>query len=263
MKKLSLFLLIPLFAMMLFSCQNECVKEEAENNDAMLYATLYVQKAAEYRALCKQAYQIGQLRLDQKVSAYTGDKKLAVVVDIDETVLDNSPHAARSIIENTDYPMYWDEWCYKAEALAIPGSVEFLNYAASKGVETFYISNRKDHLTEASMKNLQLRGFPFADEEHIMLRTDSRDKEIRRNKVRENYNILLYFGDNLGDFLSDFDDQDNKTRNDLVEKLAADFGDQYIVLPNPTYGSWMTAMTLGAPEGAKADSIYRTMLINF
>jgi len=249
--------------MMIFSCQNECTKEEAENNDAMLYATLYVQKAAEYRALCIQAYQIGQLRLDEKVSAYTGDKKLAIVVDIDETVLDNSPHAARSILENTDYPMYWDEWCNKAEALAIPGSVAFLNYAASQGVETFYISNRKAHLTDVSLKNLQLRGFPFADEEHIMLRTDSRDKEIRRNQVRENYDILLYFGDNLGDFLTAFDDQDTKSRNDLVDQLSTDFGDQFIVLPNPSYGAWMSAMTKGAPKTAKADSIYRTKLINF
>lgn len=263
MKKLSLLLLIPLLGIMMFSCQNECPKEEAENNDAMLLSTLYVQKAAEYQALCIQAYNLGQWKLDEKVANHTGDKKLAVVVDIDETVLDNSPHAARSIIENTDYPMYWDEWCHKAEALPIPGSVEFLNYAASKGVETFYISNRKAHLTESTMKNLIAKGFPFADTEHILLRTDSRDKEERRNMVRENYDILLFFGDNLGDFLSDFDDKDTQSRHALVDQFKSEIGDQFIVLPNPTYGAWMSAMSMGAPKGANVDSIYRTHLVNF
>jgi len=263
MKKINLLLCLPLLGIILFSCQNPSPKEEPKNNDAMLYSTLYVQNAAEYRALCIQAYQIGQMRLDEKINNYVGDKKFAVVVDIDETVLDNSPHAARSIIENTNYPKYWDEWCSKAEALAIPGSAEFLNYAAEKGVETFYISNRKAHLTEVTLKNLQLRGFPFADQDHIMLRTDSRDKEIRRNMVRNDYDILLYFGDNLGDFLTEFDDQSTVTRNDLVNKLSSQFGDDFIMLPNPTYGAWMSAMTHGTDATAKIDSVYRTKLKNF
>ena len=79
-------------------------------------------------------------------------KKMAIVVDIDETVLDNSPFEAKSIIENTDYPVYWDEWCQKEEARPIAGAVEFLNYAKSKGADVFYITNRKEHLKDVTIK---------------------------------------------------------------------------------------------------------------
>lgn len=263
MKKLFLVFLVPIIGMMMFSCQCETKTEEVNDNDALLYSTLFVQRAAEYKALCYQAYNTAHLSLDEKVEKYKGNKKLAVVVDIDETVLDNSPHAARSILENTSYPKYWDEWCNLSEAKAVPGSLEFLKYAESKGVETFYISNRKAHLTDVTLKNLQAQGFPFADETHIMLRTSTSDKEVRRDKVRETHDILILCGDNLGDFSSVYDNQDTKKRNQLTANQEDEFGSQYIVLPNPTYGAWLSAMTKGAPKGINMDSLYKTKLINF
>jgi 5'-nucleotidase (lipoprotein e(P4) family) len=238
-------------------------KEEVTNNDGLILATLYMQQSAEYQAICKQAYNIGKLKLDEQLKIYSGEKKLAVVVDIDETVLDNSPFSARSVLENTDYPKYWDEWCNKAEAKAIPGSVEFLNYAADNGVETFYISNRKVHLTEATLKNLQEKDFPFADSAHLLLRTNTSNKEPRRNKVRETHDILLLFGDNLGDFNPAFDDQPTQKRHALVQQMKNKFGEEYIVLPNPTYGAWMSAMQEGLPKNINVDSLYRAKLINF
>ena len=263
MKKLFLIFLVPVIGIMMFSCQCETKTEEVSDNDALLYSTLFVQRAAEYKTLCYQAYNTAHLSLDKKVEQYEGNKKLAVVVDIDETVLDNSPHAARSILENTSYPKYWDEWCNLAEAKAIPGSLEFLKYAESKGVETFYISNRKAHLTAVTLKNLQAHGFPFADEDHIMLRTSTSDKEVRRDKVRETHDIIIFCGDNLGDFSSEYDGQNTKTRNELAADQEEVFGSTYIVLPNPTYGAWLNAMTKGAHKGIKMDSLYKTRLINF
>ncbi|NPD47563.1 MULTISPECIES: 5'-nucleotidase, lipoprotein e(P4) family [unclassified Lentimicrobium] len=263
MKKLFLILLVPVLGMMIFSCQCETKTEDVKDNDALLYSTLFVQRAAEYKALCYQAYNSAHLSLDEKVENYEGSKKLAVVVDIDETVLDNSPHAARSILENTNYPKYWDEWCNLAEAKVIPGSLAFLKYAETKGVETFYISNRKAHLTAVTLKNLQAHGFPFADETHIMLRTSTSDKEERRNKVRETHDIIILCGDNLGDFSSEYDDKNTKTRNELAANQVDEFGATYIVLPNPTYGAWLGAMTKGAPIGINMDSLYKTKLINF
>ncbi len=263
MKKLFLVLLVPVMGMMMFSCKCETKTEEVKDNDAMLYSTLYVQRAAEYKALCYQAYNTAHLSLNEKIENYEGDKKLAVVVDIDETVLDNSPHAARSILENTSYPKYWDEWCNLAEAKAVPGSLEFLKYAESKGVETFYISNRKAHLTAVTLKNLQLRGFPFANEDHILLRTSTSDKEERRNKVKETHDILIFCGDNLGDFSSTYDGQSTKKRNLLAFEQMNEFGSTYIALPNPTYGAWLSAMTKEAPKGVDMDSLYKAKLINF
>lgn len=264
MKRIILFIAIPIFGILLSSCQQQTTAIEKEaNNDGLLMATLYVQRAAEYKALCFQAYNLAQFKLDEKVSKYSGDKKLAVIVDIDETVLDNSPFSAKSIIENTDYPKYWDEWCNLSKAESIPGSLEFLKYAESKGVETFYVSNRKFHLTPATLKNLQDNGFPFADSSHLFLRSKSSDKEIRRNIIRENHDVLLYFGDALGDFLPAFDEPSTSARNALANEIRKDFGAEYIVLPNPTYGTWMNSLLTAVPKDADADSAYKSRLINF
>ena len=264
MKRIILFFAIPVFGILLSSCQQQAPTAEKEaNNDGLLMATLYVQQAAEYKALCFQAYNLAQFKLDEKISKYSGDKKMAVIVDIDETVLDNSPFTAKSIIENTDYPKYWDEWCNLAKAQSVPGAVEFLKYAESVGVETFYVSNRKAHLIPATLKNLQENGFPFADSAHLFLRTKSSDKEIRRNIIREDNDILLYFGDALGDFLPAFDEPSTEARNALAREIHNDFGAEYIVLPNPTYGTWMNSLLTGVPKTADADSVYKSRLINF
>ena len=244
------------------NCEEEQIIQEP-TNDGLLMATLFVQQSAEYRALCYQAYNMAKFRLDEKLKLYQGDKKLAVVVDIDETVLDNSPFSAKSIIENTNYPMYWDEWCKMAKAKSVPGALAFLKYAESKGVETFYISNRKVHLTPATLKNLQNNGFPFADSLHLFLRTAESDKKARRNMVKETHDILLFFGDALGDFDSGFDSHITKSRNALVVDLLNDFGDDYIVLPGPTYGTWMNSLTNGVPKGLDMDSVYKSRLISF
>lgn len=263
MKKSILILSLIFSVALLSSCKQQLKKEEIPNNDGLLMATLYMQQAAEYQALCLQAYEIGRVRLDKLVESYNNDKKPAIVVDIDETVLDNSPFTARSIIENTDYPKYWDEWCNKSEAKPIAGALEFLNYAAEKGIETFYISNRKIHLTEATLKNLQKYDFPFADSAHLLLRTNTSNKEARRNQVRQTHEILLFFGDNLGDFSPAFDDKSTKERHAMVQQMKNKFGERFIVLPNPTYGAWMNAMKEGIPANANIDSLYRSKLINF
>jgi len=265
MKK-QLFIYILLATGIFTSCHISPQQQKAvkiPNNDGLLMATLYMQRASEYKALCYQAYNSAAFQLDEKIKNHQGNKKLAVVVDIDETVLDNSPFTARSIIENTNYPTYWKEWCEKSEAKPIPGALDFLTYAASKDVETFYISNRKVTLTEATLINLQKDGFPYADSLHILLRTNTSDKEPRRNIVRENHDILLLCGDNLGDFISDFDVKDNSKRSELTFQNKNKFGEEYIVLPNPTYGVWMNALLKGSTKDVDADSVYKSRLINF
>lgn len=260
-KFLILFSLLLLTSMV--SCTLTKKEEEKTNNDGLLLATLYMQQSAEYHAICKQAFNVGHYQLDKILSDYKGAKKPAIIVDIDETVLDNSPFSARSIIENTDYPKYWDDWCEKAEAKPISGAVEFLNYAAERGVETFYISNRKVHLTKPTLDNLLKYEFPFADSTHLLLRTTTSNKEPRRNKVRESHQIVLLFGDNLGDFSSAFDDKSTMDRKALVQQMKNEFGEHFIVLPNPTYGAWMDAMRKDLPKSINLDSLYRSKLINF
>ncbi len=244
------------------SCKPKIEKQADINNEKLLFATLYVQHAAEFNALNHQAYNIGKLRLNQILSSIKTNKKLAVVLDIDETVLDNSPFEAKCIIENTNYPMYWAEWCNLAKAESIAGALEFIIYAADNGVEIFYISNRKMELFDVTQANLISNGFPYADSTHLLLRTTVNDKEPRRNIVKENFEIALYFGDNLGDFSSVFDNTSNAIRNALVEENKDEFGSKFIVLPNPMYGAWDAAMFNDIVVDNK-DSVYKARLKSF
>ncbi len=129
-------------------------------NEYMVLGTLYHQQSAEYKAACYQAYNLGRLLLDKDLADKNIDKHRVIVVDIDETVLDNSPYQAECILENFNYPVRWDEWCNKASADAIPGALDFLLYARSNGVSVFYITNRKEHLKQVTIQNLVNLGFP-------------------------------------------------------------------------------------------------------
>jgi len=212
------------------------------NNDSLLLATLYQQKSAEVEALCYQAYNIAELRLNQILENNPYKKPLAIVVDVDETVLDNSPFEAKSILENSDYPTYWKEWMELANAKALPGAVEFLNYASSKDVETFYITNRKIEFQDATMKNLQDKCFPHVDDAHIMFRTTESNKEARRQKVLETHEIVILMGDNLNDFTDLFETNSTMERHQNVIDLKNEFGKKFIVLPNAIYGAWADAL---------------------
>jgi len=233
------FIIILLVVGLFSGCTLEHNAKEGTDNEYLLLATLFQQKAAEKRALSYQAFNIAKLSLDNQLKIADLTKPLAVIVDIDETVLDNSPFEAKSILNNSDYPKYWDEWCQLAAAKPLAGSVEFLNYAKSKGVAVFYITNRKIKLMEPTLKNLNEKGFPFADEDHVLMRLDDSNKESRRNLVATNHQIALLIGDNLGDFIHVFDDKNIVDRFLLTDNYKSEFGVKFIVLPNPMYGSWL------------------------
>jgi 5'-nucleotidase (lipoprotein e(P4) family) len=257
MKKFT-FILVASILISLSGCVQPKPQTQVVNlADATLYATLYQQQAAEYKALCFQAYNLASLRLNQSVNQ-KHSKPLAVVVDIDETVLDNSPYQAESILKNISYPAGWAEWMNMASAIAVPGAVEFLNEAAAKNVEVFYISNRKEEFKEVSLRNLKEKGFPYADSIHLMARTNSNDKEIRRQKVMEKFDIILLVGDNLGDFNSVFDETNPQTRNDQLLSNQKLFGDRWIILPNACYGTWVSSIP-GYSNKINADSLMKVL----
>lgn len=241
MKTLKLFLAV-IFIGILTACSTQIEKQNEVNNESLLMATLYQQKSAEVEALCFQAYNIAELRLNKILENNPYEKPLAIVVDVDETVLDNSPFEAKSILENTDYPTYWKEWMEAASAKALPGAVDFLTYASTKGVETFYITNRKVQFQKETMKNLQEKGFPHVDDAHLLLRKGESSKEARRQKVLETHEIVILMGDNLNDFTDLFEANSIEERHKNVENLKAEFGKKFIVLPNATYGAWVDAL---------------------
>ncbi len=221
--------------------------QQVNRTEHTVLAINWYQTSAEFRALSYQAYHIGRMMLDQELKKRS-PKKRAIVVDVDETVLDNSPHAARLVFENRGYPHLWDEWVNAAKAEALPGAVEFLQYAVSKGVDVFYVSNRRVDQVEVTAKNLVARGFPQAVPSHMLFKEGESTKEPRRQTILKTHNIILLFGDNLNDFAEVFEGKNVQERGAAVDALKEEFGKRFIVLPNPIYGEW---------EGALYDYNYR------
>jgi len=213
----------------------------AEPVHPTLYATLFQQEAAEYNALCLQAYNVAALRLEE-ASKHASIKPQAVILDIDETVLNNIPYQAEVIKKNLSYPAGWAEWMEQASAEPLAGVVAFLLKAKEKGIAVFYVSNRKNTFKQATIRNLKEKNLPFADEDHVLLRTTSNEKESRRQKVMEQYNVIMLIGDNLGDFDGIFEGTNAEKRRSEVMDNAANFGTKWIVLPNAVYGNWVDVL---------------------
>lgn len=201
-------------------------------------AVLWQQTSGEYKALCFQAYNFARLSLKEALWADTSKKPNCVIVDIDETVLDNSPFQGHEIKKGLSYnPADWTEWTNLAQADTVPGALAFLKFAASKNTETFYLSNRDEKDYAATLKNLQKFGFPHADDAHLLVSKGTSNKEPRRQKIAETHDILMLCGDNLSDFSNIFY-RENKNTIEQVNANQTRFGMKYIVLPNPMYGDW-------------------------
>lgn len=224
----------------LFSCSQ--ITKESNPQSFMVGATLWVQNAAEHRALSYQAFNLAKLRLNNDLKYAKRNKRRAVVVDVDETVLDNSPFQAKLILESESFNgENWKEWLDAANAKALPGGVEFLTWADSQGVEVIYITNRSIKSFDTTYKNLKDAGYPIK-KENLLMKTTKSSKDSRRAHVREKYYIVLLMGDQLGDFEGVFDAKALDARATLVDSKKSAFGKKFIVLPNPLYGAWEWAL---------------------
>ncbi|HET9864653.1 MAG TPA: HAD family acid phosphatase, partial [Steroidobacteraceae bacterium] len=227
-----------------------------------LNATLWMQRAPEYRALTEQVYRVamqkiaapaaGSAALEQQGLAADVLARLptAVVMDLDETVLDNTVYQARQLQAHANFdPKTWGEWVGAGEAEAIPGAREFIAAARQLGHTVFFLSNR-DCVTPAptaddpcpaktaTLNNLVRLGIDLApDPEHLLLRKERPEwsasaKTERRAFIGEKYRIIALVGDDLGDFV------DPKVFAGDRARLEAHFGTDWFLLPNPIYGSW-------------------------
>lgn len=208
----------------------------------LMAATLFVQQSAEYDALCLQAYAAASQRLHEALGQDPG--KPAIVLDLDETVLDNSAYSAWQVTNDQPYsPESWAKWTALADAPAVPGVRKFLAEADTLGVQIFYISNRDTAALEDTMRNMRELGLPQVESDHFYLKTNTSDKSERRAAVEQRgYDILLFIGDNLGDFHERWDKAAPADRSEMTIQFREKFGRQYIVLPNPIYGSWEGAL---------------------
>jgi len=242
MKKILIMLLLISTGTSLFA---QGMEKQEKQDEARLKTlpVLWMQSAAEYRALCYQAFNLATLRINELPASAFTKGNLAIITDIDETILDNSPQEARLIKESQEYnKKSWDEWTKLASAAVIPGATEFLQYAKKKGISIFYISNRDTADVNYTLVNLKKGQLPDADKEHLLFRSKESSKETRRQEVMRKYNVVMLMGDNLNDFTKDFEKGTIEARKAATDKVREEWGRKFIVLPNSIYGEWENAL---------------------
>lgn len=229
-------------------------------------ATLWFQHSAEMRAAYYQAYNLANIMLDKHLNELPKNSRPAIVIDIDETVLDNSPFQAKVVLSGEPYSQdFWQQWTSLSEAEPLPGALDFLNRAKDKGVDIFYVTNRKEAEREATLINLIAKEFPNAENDFLVMRTNEGSKEKRRQKIAETHTIILLIGDNLNDLAEVFEHRDDDFGYSAVDKFKDEFGSRFIVLPNPMYGEWEKPFykNLDKPTESEKYQIRKEKLKNF
>jgi len=224
----------------------------------LLNAVLWMQRSVEYKATALTAFALARIRLDQALEdrnwtaapkEQTGAYQSlppAIVLDVDESIVDNSGYQAWMTIKGTSFdPKTWNAYVNTVTSLAIPGAVEFARYADSKGVKVFYVSNRTAEEEPATRKNLEKLGFPMGGAVDTMLMTKKQPdwgsaKGTRRAFIARSYRILINVGDNFGDFVDEYRGTEAE-RLKLMEDNRARWGREWIMIANPSYGSFESA----------------------
>jgi len=233
--------------------------------DDNLNAVAWMQTSAEYAAVAVQTWHAATGGLDAALADPAWDALApadregaplaglppAVIVDVDETVLDNSPYQARLVRDGREFDDdSWDGWVAEAQALPVPGALEFARAAAARGVTMIYLSNRTQAQQQATLANLRALGFPVAGGEVFLgkgttvagcTQAGGSDKRCRRRLVARQYRVLMQFGDQLGDFVAGPDNLP-ATRRALLDAHRGWFGERWWMLPNPSYGAWQPAL---------------------
>jgi acid phosphatase len=239
----------------------DSLRRAARLRNPNLHSTLWQQTAVEYRGLARGAYALARRQMERALadSAWTAaleqaergpesyrGKPPAVVLDVDETVLDNSPYQARLVLDDETYGSdSWQAWCREEAAGAVPGARAFTRAADSMGVQVIYLTNRDAEVEAATRDNLEALGFPVDDAPDAVLTQGERDgwepKSTRRAWVADRYRILLLVGDNFGDFAAEAETSVAR-RARRAERYRRYWGTRWIVLPNAQYGSWEGAL---------------------
>jgi 5'-nucleotidase (lipoprotein e(P4) family) len=239
---------------------NKTVAEAADDQDHLILATLWYQKSAEMRALYYQCFRNAEIALAENL-AWTGrTKPAAVAIDIDETLLDNSPFQGWQVFEAKEFNNDdWLRWVELARARPLPGAVEFTRYADSLGVEVFYVSNRTVQEMGPTIKNMAALGFANADSTHMLLKETTSSKVERRALIEKDYEIILLVGDNLADISGVYEKRGSDLGMGSVDADRRLFGTKYIVLPNPMYGSWLSELLKTAPGSTEREKLVRLL----
>lgn len=235
--------------------------EEGLHN-GLLWSVAWKQTAAEYFALCHQAYNLARLRLDLALTVGDRSRPLAVVTDVDDTILHAASYWGHLVEREMDFfdDEVWDRWLPRNLMTPVPGALDFFNYCRDQDVEVFYVTSRNqgDRTYEYALRQLELFEFPFADEAHLSVFRDTSDKSPAREAIAMTHEIVLFLGDNLNDFKRDYYVADIDERRALMERDREELGSKFILLPNPTDGHWVRAI-FGDSEPVASDENRRIL----
>ncbi len=251
-----LFVICAMFVLCSCGHSTKCNKDHAKHHgkthdgnhggyttDVLTAGLLWMYTSAEYRALSYQSYNHATEIVKDQLKVKSKKPK-AIILDLDETVIDNLAYNAKNILIKKDYdPKTWKSWSEKELASLIPGAKDFLDFARKNKVEIFYITNRGIDENQNTISNLKKIGIPV-EPKNLLARNpaEGSSKKGRRAIVEENYRVILYVGDNMGDFHESFEKKSVDDRLVVTENYKKDYGTKYIILPNPIYGDWMSAI---------------------
>ena len=250
MKSLKLIFLLLITLAWEYSYASEKDKSFQEQS---ILSVLYVQTSTEFAANNIQTFNNASKALDMALKDKTWTAALeqkdsfvskdpAIIIDVDETVLDNSSFQSRTILSGLSYPNGWAKWVNESMATAVEGVYEFLHYANENDVKIFYVTNRLESFREPTIRNLKNLGLPFDDNlNSLIMREDEnvRDKTKRRKNIAEDYRIVLLLGDQLTDFISTKEAYVyHSDRKKLANKYSDMWGSKWFMITNPTYGRW-------------------------
>lgn len=237
-----------------------------------LDAVTWLQASTEYAATTTSLYSAATTAL-REIAAAGDPSSMAVVLDIDETVLDNSRYQAQLIVDDAVYDgATWDEWIERGSATAVPGVVDFIRASQAMGVHVAFITNRscreRDGLDdvcpqkEETLENLEDVDIDTRNTTLYIRREQppeacvadltegekdsgswSSDKTSRRLCVERDRQIVMLFGDQLGDFTAEPEDMSETSARELAASFRDNWGRTWFMLPNPTYGGWKANST--------------------
>jgi 5'-nucleotidase (lipoprotein e(P4) family) len=224
----------------------------------ILNAVLWVQTSGEFWALTSTTYKSAQAALEQAKSQKSWSAALeqkpgyenlpaAVILDLDETVLDNSPAEGQSVLDRAAYLQdTWGAWVHTVAAAALPGAQSFVADAEKSGVKVFFVTNRSLSEQEDTLKNLAALGIAASDDTVLCSGENgwTSDKTARRAEIAKSYRVLLLVGDDMNDFVST-STLTPPQRLALAKTHADRWGKSWILLPNAMYGSWERALFPG------------------
>lgn len=210
----------------------------------------YVRESEEYAALTRQVYRLGAAAVENAARQAPAGR-WAVVLDVDETALDNSFYSLEQRAYGIPFSeASWSVWTRRRAAPRVPGVAEFIATVRRLGGHVAWITNRSAQAEADTRTNLQTAGL-WHDDDRLCVYADSTySKAVRRAEVLsgngrcawngQRMNVLAYFGDQMGDFPATGESDTDAGRD-------AAFGVRFFLLPNPMYGSWTSRITRREP----------------